>query len=414
MSSFIEKVVVVHVDFDIWSGKMRFDEEDYLQINKGNNVVLPNAQQGTLGDKKVIDSDHLRIFNQLKFDVMSCLKETGLPFAGAFIIPATKVVDIRHLLKQYKVRFDDEVAAFVNNYPKYRSEWDQQNQDMSFLAAPPVDKIGKRFKLQYHLYKMTGVLELGEDDTQVEIEKEISYSFLLDINRMANVLMRDFVWWRPYGVPELVTGIEKLHAKIRSLAFLNPKVSGLAGLIESEVLLHVLPEETLKGRQFINAGALLYMLASPMYLEAYLEGKTTVAQMVPFVEDSINRAIQVYADLKNMQISGRKLTPAYVKRICTGEVPMPTSAEVANETSKSESSKKRSTTKSRKTKWTKKPTVFQPQAQPQDPNMALDLDLSLDLDVPPVEVPMRRVSPISVATQQSVSGTDILNQMLGL
>lgn len=323
--TFITEMVVVYIDFNLWTGKISFDSLDYQYLNSGVAVNLPNSEQGSLGNKKIVDPEELKPFSKCKANLNAALLEKGLPFVGGVLIPANSASEIRHRLQQTEQTFEKLVSDFVANYPKFLEAWAQRNPEISYAGAPDQDEVAKRFAFKYHLYKLGAVQELGEDESIEQLQTSIRSTFYIDIVKKAKALYDGFVYSRPYGVPGFIKGMTKFRDKLMGLAFLNAEVKKLVELFDQHVLMNVDDKTSqLNGQAWITAAAILRMISDMNDLECFLDGQVTYTDYLKQVEAPILRAQKIFEDLKKLDMGGKLVTPALVYKICMGIVPMPT------------------------------------------------------------------------------------------
>lgn len=412
VNGIITQMVACHVDFDIWTGQIRFESEDYALLNSGINVTLPNSDQGTLGNKRLVDPNHLKPFHCCKNQLVAYLQEKGLPFVGGYLVAAKDVAQVRSRIEAAEKEFNRLVEDFTDNYRSYREDWTKQNPQLTYASAPPQGSIGERFRFVSHLYKMTGVAELGEEESLQELEVCIRSNFYSDIAKRAKDMFYRFVFSRPYGVPELYNGMDKLRDKCVSLGFLNPEVKKIVDLLDS-LLFNAEPDKTLKGKAFVDAASALMLLSDTTDLLRYLDGKCAATVYEGIVSNTIQLAQDVYEDLRNRDTKGRKITPALVARILAGKAQMPTTP---------------ATVAPKKHKAARKPAKAaiasasaSPKAKPE--NAATDATLTLPAMTLPPETQSAKASKAPVKPVNSVKPKPdaapvdpmaFLNQMLGI
>ena len=328
--SVLTEMVMVHLDITLWTGKVIFDIGDYEFLNSGIQVNLPNREQGTLGNKKLVDPAELKPFTKLKDDINTFLYEKGLKFTGGVIFPASDAGTVRARLQQTEQEFERLVSDFVTNYPTYLGDWARRNPELSYAGAPEASEIGRRFSFKYHLYKLGAVQELGEDESLKILETSIRSTFYVDIVKKAKALYGGMVYSRPYGVPEFAKGIEKFRDKLMGLAFLNPEVKKLVDLFDNDILMNVDDKSNqLRGNAWLKAAAILRMISEMNDLEKFLDGQVTYTDYINIVEGPILKAQKIFNDLKKLDLKGKQVTPALVYKICMGETPMPTGTPLA-------------------------------------------------------------------------------------
>ena len=321
----LTEMVAVYYTVTLWTGKIRFDEADYEFLNSGISVNLPKRDQGSLGNKKVVDPDVLKPFQKLKDALSSKLRDMGLPFVGGVLVPAKCAGEVRTLLQETENEFKKMVSDFVANYPNHLSEWERRNPELDYSGVPDALDVGRRFAFSYHLYKLSAVQELGEEETQRVLETSIRSTFYDEIVKKAKSFYGGFIYSRPYGVPEFTKGVAKFRAKLMGLAFLNAEVKKFVDLLDEHVIKYIDDKTNqLKGEAWINTAAIFRMISNHNDLNRFLNSQVVYTDFLNEVEPAIRKAQKIFEDLRHMNLKGKQITPALVYKICMGEIPMPT------------------------------------------------------------------------------------------
>ena len=144
----------VYLNINIWTGQTRLSESD---IRLGDGGSLPPAHFASLGSKKLIDPNNLKIFHNLKRKAQSAILAHGIRFLEHYAIPFHKEEEVFKLLEEIESEFIYERNKFVNNLDSSIQSWINENPEweMSIRSVQlNPQKIEGRLNFEFLTYRV--------------------------------------------------------------------------------------------------------------------------------------------------------------------------------------------------------------------------------------------------------------------
>ena len=114
----LSKLLLVDLNVSIWSGRKKLRTEDL-----GAGVTLPPSELASLGSKKIINSDELKEFENLKRRAVRLLELNGVRFLGGYGLPDEVAPEVAAELEDIKRKFEDQRVAFIKAYDSNFDAW---------------------------------------------------------------------------------------------------------------------------------------------------------------------------------------------------------------------------------------------------------------------------------------------------
>lgn len=237
--------ILFKIDSHCWWGKS--SKVDESEINAPKEILS--------GVKTLVNPNTLSSLQFYKGFGERSLKKRGYPFLGlrgVYYIPKDFIGSIEMELRETKKAFDKEVDEYIQNYPKYKSEWKKKSGTYYNEALyPSKEQLQNKFRFDYTKFVITvpdpsmGIL--NEDEYREELDKQ-------------KVKMREFL---DGTLTELASKfyviIDRLATKIESGDTVKPKsLESLRSFVETFESMNVtgnkkLSELVSKAQNYVGA-----------------------------------------------------------------------------------------------------------------------------------------------------------------
>jgi|GEM_PF-2080309 len=272
-TSNFEKLAVIQIDFDIWSGQTKLDKAD---INVGMGGRLPDAKVADLGRKHVANPESLKVFQKIKQRVRRYLDGVGKPFMGGWGVPASDFPQYKRDLDNFVAEFHDEVTLFLNNYEQQTEAWIRDNPDDADIIRRSLiskDKVKARFGF---IYKSFRIQPLGEDDADA-LDKELGSlgeDLLGDVCQEADDSYLKYFAGKSFVNKTTGKTLKNLRNKVFGLSFLNGNLKHVVDLFDQALQVYeTATQKHIAGDAFYRIMAVLLILADPKRLKDYADGR---------------------------------------------------------------------------------------------------------------------------------------------
>lgn len=232
----LDKLAVVHVDFDIWSGQTRLSGED-LQLGAG--VELPPEKLARLGSKTICNPDSLRVFTRIKAKTRRLLEHYGLPFLNGYAVPVQHLDQICAQIDLNIREFNNYKQRFIQNYNAAVESWIAVNasyEDVIRRGILPVETVERRIGCDYQVFMIQPTAD-GEERQEQLLNKisGLSDDLISEIVREANdFYVKHLVQSDRCGIGTKRT-LVNLKNKIEGLSFLKSTFTPLVTLLNNVI-----------------------------------------------------------------------------------------------------------------------------------------------------------------------------------
>jgi hypothetical protein len=225
----LNQLTAVNLNVSIWSAKKKLTAEDF------GSVELPPEELTSLGNKKICDPEHLRIFSTLKARAVNQLDRIGVRFLGGWAINDNQTSFIYDRLLEVKNEFLAAKDSFLANYDMAVKSWADKHQGWERLIADsPVsaEQVGKRMSFNWQFFKVVPPQnDLASRDLLTEVNG-LGATLLGEIAKEAKV-----VWDKVYAGKTKVSHkalspLKTLRQKLAGLSFVEPTAVPAAALID--------------------------------------------------------------------------------------------------------------------------------------------------------------------------------------
>jgi hypothetical protein len=245
----LDQMILVVLNISLWQGRKALKIAD-LALNGIDVDKLPPGTLATLGSKRIISPDAVKVFKALKRSAKTLCMKNGVRFAGdGYAVPREKVEELSQELKRLKGEFESAKASFMLIYVEEVEKWIASNQpEWAPIIRAAVDSpnhIQKAISFNFAALDVKAPEEVEENGLHEEVNS--LYGQLCHEVRLAarRAFENSFV-----GKQEIthktLRPIKFIREKLAGLLFLEPSIAETIQIIDDT--LEKLPVEgTIKG-----------------------------------------------------------------------------------------------------------------------------------------------------------------------
>jgi hypothetical protein len=246
----LERVLCFNLGVHIWSGRRKLRTTDI-----GDVEDLPHGDLASLGSKKVIDGEHLRVFEKLKKRAQKACESRGVRFLGGYAIPVAKAKLVADDLDAITLEYERARADLVANYDRYVLEWQNApvNKEWAHIIrdeAPEKAYVEGALGFDYQTFRVQSVAESDENFDQLSgglkhAEQGLAGTLFREIAQAAAEFEDRTLSFggqkkgqaREYVTQRCKNALEGIREKMEGLAFLDPCVRPIIEAIDYSIKL---------------------------------------------------------------------------------------------------------------------------------------------------------------------------------
>ncbi len=285
----IDRIAVVTPNFRIWSGESVLRESD---IKLGQGGSIPPKEVAKLGRKALIDKMELLPFKQIKDRFVRLIHARGIAFLGGYAMDVDAYKCIKSDLDHYVEQFKAEVDNLCQNLDQLTDDWIAKNPDYAdSIRADKKSSVQVRecFRAGFTVNR---IQPLDDEEDRAALEKAVDGLYEKLMGEIAHDA-KEYLTRSLTGNVEITqkarTVLNRIRSKLRSLKFLNPKISVLVELLGRVDA--VLPQKgMLRDTAFLNMYSVMSTLSDPTTIEDVVEGKLSIVGLMANLQPSTAEA----------------------------------------------------------------------------------------------------------------------------
>lgn len=329
-STVLDQVLLVQLEAHIWSGRKKLQNTDLQNVQSSD---LPPADLASLGSKKIIDLEKLRVFEALKKKAHRVCENYGVRFLGGYAIPLSKVQQVAADLDQIEIDFDAQKAAFVAQYQQYVDDWMQSHPAWKHVLQKDITPVGRVEAAFGFSWQAIQVKEpKGKDAKKLArgLQTQICSlheQLLKEISASAEEVLEKSLEGKDKATQKVLHRIKQLRNKLSDLSFLNGSALPLVESIDYTLGTLVPAAGVIEGAAFSALYQLVYILSDTSRAIAHAQiimGGTPVdvamsnaAQLRSNNQQQATIAISVPVQSPQPQVSNN--TPSPVQNVPQGQ-----------------------------------------------------------------------------------------------
>ena len=222
----LQDLVLITLDFSVWSGKKKLRPEDL----KGAN--LPPDKLASLGSKRIFAPDALKVFATLKRQAERACEEVGVRFLGGYALPEEKLAPLMEKMAQIEQNFATAKTGFLSAYDDNLKEWLAEAGEWSEIVAravEPSSHVAARLACGYTVFKVTAPGETAAATEPLARQVNgLAEQLIHEIGALAKATWEESYRGRTSVTRKALRPLKAILDKLSSLSFIGPdKISGL-------------------------------------------------------------------------------------------------------------------------------------------------------------------------------------------
>lgn len=217
----------VRLDITIWSGRAKLTRDDLKDPG-----AVPDEAVASLGSKKLINPDLLKVFGKLKMRARRACESHGTSFLGGYLINALAVDKLDNELKDLRAEYYNALSNLIADYDKNCNEWLHKNAKWAHILRgrmPSSSELMSRFSFDWAFYKMAKLDDASEGTNNfVAAQGKLRTGVVEDISQMLKDSLKSFAdESRTEFTDKTFNNIDKAINKCNELSFIHPEVGVL-------------------------------------------------------------------------------------------------------------------------------------------------------------------------------------------
>jgi hypothetical protein len=261
------QMILVVLNISLWQGRKALQAGD-LASNGIDVDKLPPGTLATLGSKRIISPDALKVFVALKREAVTLCLKSGVRFgSNGYAVPRESVDELSRELKRLKEQFETAKADFLQVYEQEVANWiDSNPPEWASIIRSEVDspsQINKAISFNYAALDVKAPADVSDNGLDEEVNS--LYGQLCQEVRFAARRAYEYTFIGKREVTQkALRPIKTIRAKLTGLLFLDPSIAETIQVIDDT--LKMLPQSGaikgtdlnmvagLVGRQLANMG----------------------------------------------------------------------------------------------------------------------------------------------------------------
>ena len=174
IKSILDQMILVVLNISLWQGRKALHLGD-LALNGVDVDKLPPGTLATLGSKRIISPEAVKIFAALKREAERFCLQNGVRFGGGgYAIPREKVDELNQELKRIKGEFEVAKSTFLSVYDEEVEKWiDSNPPEWSPIIRAAVESPGhiqKTITFNYAALDVSAPADVGDNGLDEEVD----------------------------------------------------------------------------------------------------------------------------------------------------------------------------------------------------------------------------------------------------
>jgi len=263
----LDQMILVVLNISLWQGRKALQMGD-LALNGIDVSKLPPGTLATLGSKRIISPDAVKIFIAQKRAAIKFCVQNGVRFGSdGYAVPREKVDALSQELKRLKGEFEAAKSDFLSVYEEEVDKWIASNPpEWSPIIRAAVDSpthIKKMLSFNYAALDVRVPVEIDENGLDEEVSS-LYGQLCHEVQVAARHAFENSFVGKQEITHKTLRPIKLIREKLVGLLFLDPSIAETIQVIDDT--LAKLPEEGaikgtdlnmvagLVGRQLANMG----------------------------------------------------------------------------------------------------------------------------------------------------------------
>ena len=231
----LDNLLALNLNVSLWSARRKMSQEDL------GGAELPPEDLASLGSKRIVDPENLKVFGTLKARAFNYLDRHGVRFMSGWAIPEKKAGEIVQEMLNIRTVFQKEKEAFLAGYDQNVQAWIEKHHQWGEIIRNSIvgpDYVRARMDFRWQLYKVAP-LEQHADNTAVleaglaEEVHSLGGTLFDEVTKSAGDIWRRVYHGRTEVTHKALSPLRTLHAKLTGLSFVEPHVAPVADIVQA-------------------------------------------------------------------------------------------------------------------------------------------------------------------------------------
>jgi len=273
----LDKLAIVQIDFDIWSGQVKLDDPD---IKLGSGGELPPKDLVELGRKYVIGREHLKPFSRLKTKARRLCLSRGMTFMNGFAVPIDRIDQICTELDKIADEMSHLKTNFLSNYDQWIQDWQAKNPGYAQAIRSGVltkDIVKKRIGFDYQVFQVNPVSET-ESNKLNSMASGLAGELMDEIVSEASEFFHKSLKGKDSCSLITQKTLKRIRDKVDGLSFLDSRFFSVVKLLNQTITGYP-ATGPVKGEQFYKILSAALILSAHDKIKDYASGVVDVDSM---------------------------------------------------------------------------------------------------------------------------------------
>ena len=233
----LDRVVVIHPDIHLWSGRKRLRQEDLERVSADQ---LPPETLASLGSKKICDPKDLNVFERIKKRFERDCSEIGIRFLSGYAIPEARIDDVLKAIHRHKDEFERARHVFLSRYQERVDHWVAQNPEWGRIirrAVTPKEEVAAQLRFDFQAFRIKAIDDAPDDASSSSMSRQagaLPERLFREIASDANDALVSFDGRDRIGRRALRHFV-RIREKLDGLSFLDDRVMPVVDWIDEKL-----------------------------------------------------------------------------------------------------------------------------------------------------------------------------------
>lgn len=278
----LDKLVLVNLDIDIWSGQAKLQASDLKRISVDD---LPPESLASLGSKRLCNKEHLKVFSKLKTRAVRAVTDHGGPFLGGYAYPASRAQELEARLMTIEAEYLEAKRQFLNRYDDAVSDWINENPDYAdAIRAGALTRAEVSERLNFG-FQIINVQPTESPESQERLKKSVQGvgdALVDEIAQRANEFFEKYLVGAEQISTQTKRTLKNMRDKVSGMAFLNGNLLPMEQLLDE--MLRGYEAHTgskhVTGEEFNRVLAATLILSDRNKLDRYTSGELSLDKLI--------------------------------------------------------------------------------------------------------------------------------------
>lgn len=283
----LDKLVLVNLDIDIWSGQAKLQASDLKRISVED---LPPESLASLGSKRLCNREHLKVFQKLKARAVRAVLERGRPFLGGYAYPVKFVKDLEVKLLTIEQEYLTAKNNFLGIYEDAVKAWMTENPEYAEAierGALTRDEVAERLQFGFQLINVTPTESL---EAQKRLRKSVNGlgdQLVEEMAEKANEFFEKYLVGQQAVSTQTKRTLLNMRDKVAGMCFLNSRLQPMQQLLDTMIRGYASfqGQKRVEGEEFFRILAATLILGDREKLDRYTKGELSLESLMPAMSE---------------------------------------------------------------------------------------------------------------------------------